>query len=161
MVTFSGHGSTTSWGDMSFPQSSFNQLTNDGMFPGVLSHACITGDFSVSTCWGETWTRTPERGGLWFWGSVPNSFWDEDDIQQIGEFEAFLGNDVYWPKGSLIRVSWLSTSTTAAAEAPSITSRATPSSATPVSYEDLAMTGIEDFTSASSVLPFPFPLRTL
>lgn len=101
MVTFSGHGSTTSWGDMSFPQSSFNQLTNDGMFPGVLSHACITGDFSVSTCWGETWTRTPERGGLWFWGSVPNSFWDEDDIQQIGEFEAFLGNDVYWPKGFL------------------------------------------------------------
>lgn len=98
-LTFSGHGSTTSWGDMSFGQSDFNQMTNDGMFPGVLSHACITGDYSVGTCWAETWTRTPERGGLYFWGSVPSSYWDEDDIQQKGEYEAFLGNDILWPKG--------------------------------------------------------------
>ncbi|MCK5786678.1 MAG: T9SS type A sorting domain-containing protein [Candidatus Sabulitectum sp.] len=101
MLAFSGHGSTTSWADMSFGQSSFNQLTNDGMFPGVLSHACITGDFSVGTCWAETWTRTPGKGGLWFWGSVPSSYWDEDDYQEKGEFEAFLGDDVYWPKGFL------------------------------------------------------------
>ena len=101
MLTFSGHGSETAWADMSFGSSSFNQLTNDGMFPGVISHACVTGNYAVSTCWGETWTRTPERGGLWFWGSVPNSMWDEDDYQQRGEYDAFLGNDVYWPKGFL------------------------------------------------------------
>lgn len=101
MVTFSGHGSTTSWGDMSFPQASFNQLTNHDMYPGVLSHSCVTGQYSVSTCWAETWTRTPERGGLWFWGSWPNTTWDEDDIQQMGEFEAFLGDDVHWPMGFL------------------------------------------------------------
>ncbi len=99
MVTFSGHGSSTSWSDMSFGSSDFNQLTNDGMFPGVLSHACNTGQFSTSTCWAETWTRTPERGGLYFWGSWDSSYWDEDDIQQRGEYESFLGNDVYWPKG--------------------------------------------------------------
>lgn len=101
MLTFSGHGSSTSWADMSFGSSSFNQLTNDGMFPGVLSHACNTGEFSVGTCWAETWTRTAGRGGLWFWGSVPSSYWDEDDYQEKGEFETFLGNDVYWPKGFL------------------------------------------------------------
>lgn len=99
MLTFSGHGSQTSWGDMSFGSSDFNQLTNDGMFPGVLSHACLTGAYSTGTCWGETWTRTPERGGIYFWGSVPSSYWDEDDIQQRGEYESFLGNDVHWPKG--------------------------------------------------------------
>ena len=101
MLTFSGHGSETSWGDMSFSQSYFNQLTNDGMFPGVLSHACVTGNYAVGTCWGETWTRTAGRGGLWFWGSVPNSLWTEDDIQQRAEFNSFLGDDVYWPKGFL------------------------------------------------------------
>ena len=101
MLTFSGHGSETSWADMSFSQSYFDQLTNDGMFPGVISHACVTGNFAVGTCWGETWTRTPGRGGLWFWGSVPNSLWSEDDIQQRGEFDCFLGDDVYWPKGFL------------------------------------------------------------
>ncbi len=101
MLTFSGHGSSTSWADMSFSQTYFNQLTNEDMYPGVLSHACNTGEYSVGTCWGETWTRTANKGGLWFWGSVPSSYWDEDDYQEKGEYESFLGNSVYWPKGFL------------------------------------------------------------
>ncbi|MCK5034625.1 MAG: T9SS type A sorting domain-containing protein [Candidatus Sabulitectum sp.] len=101
MLTFSGHGSETSWADMSFSSTYFNQLTNDGMFPGVISHACVTGNYAVGTCWGETWTRTAGKGGLWFWGSVPNSLWDEDDIQQRAEFDSFLGDGTYWPKGFL------------------------------------------------------------
>jgi len=101
MLTFSGHGSQTSWADMSFSSSNFAQLNNDPMLPGVLSHACLTGAYSTSTCWAETWTRTPGRGGLWFWGSVPSTYWDEDDYQEKGEYEAFLGNDIYWPKGFL------------------------------------------------------------
>ncbi|RKZ01150.1 hypothetical protein DRQ21_11190 [Candidatus Fermentibacteria bacterium] len=101
MLTFSGHGSQTSWADMSFSSSNFAQLNNEPMFPGVLSHACLTGAYSTSTCWAETWTRTPGKGGLWFWGSVPSTYWDEDDYQEKGEYEAFLGNDIYWPKGFL------------------------------------------------------------
>jgi len=102
MLTFSGHGSQTSWGDMSFGSSDFAQLTNDGEFPGVISHACLTGDYEVETAWCETWTRTPSRGGLWFWGSVPSSYWDEDDIQQRAEFEWFLSGDrIEWPMGFL------------------------------------------------------------
>ncbi len=99
MVTFSGHGSPTSWADMSFGASDFNQLTNDGMFPGVLSHACQTGQYSTSTCWAETWTRTPGKGGLYFWGSWPSTYWSEDDIQERGEYEYFLDDDIYWPMG--------------------------------------------------------------
>lgn len=101
MLTFSGHGSTTSWGDMSFGQSDFNQLTNDGMFPGVLSHSCNTGSYDTGTGWCETWTRTDGRGGLWFWGSDPSTYWDEDDWQQKAEFEAFLDTGIEWPMGFL------------------------------------------------------------
>ena len=101
MLTFSGHGSSTSWADMSFGQGSFNTLTNGSMLPGVLSHACNTGDYSVGTCWAETWTRTPSRGGLWFWGSVPSSYWDEDDYQEKGEFDYFLGQSINWAMGFL------------------------------------------------------------
>lgn len=99
MITFSGHGSSTSWADMSFGSSDFNQLTNDGMFPGVLSHACNTGQYNVGTCWAETWTRTPGRGGLYFWGSWPSTYWSEDDIQERAEYDLFLGDDVHWPMG--------------------------------------------------------------
>jgi hypothetical protein len=101
MVTFSGHGSTTSWGDMPFGQSNFDQLNNGDMLPGVISHACLTGDYGTSTAWCETWTRTPDRGGLWFWGSVPSTYWGEDDIQERGEYDYFLGQTVYWPMGFL------------------------------------------------------------
>ena len=101
MLTFSGHGSSTSWADMSFGQSSFDQLTNGSMLPGVLSHACNTGDYGTSTAWCETWTRTPSRGGLWFWGSVPSSYWDEDDYQEKGEYDYFLGQSINWSMGFL------------------------------------------------------------
>ena len=99
MLTFSGHGSETSWADMSFSSSNFNQLTNATMLPGVFSHACLTGDYGTSTCWGETWTRTPGKGGLWFFGSVPSTYWDEDDIQERAEMDWFLDDGVYWAKG--------------------------------------------------------------
>ncbi len=101
MLTFSGHGSKTSWVDMSFSAGNFNQLNNGPMFPGVLSHACLTGAYSTSTCWAERWTRTPNRGGLWFWGSVPNTYWGEDDYQEKGEYASFIGDNAYWPKGFL------------------------------------------------------------
>jgi hypothetical protein len=101
MLTFSGHGSSTSWGDMAYGQSDFNQLNNEGMFPGVLSHACNTGDYATGTCWAETWTRTAGRGGLWFWGSVPSSYWDEDDYMQRGEWESFIPTSTWWTMGFL------------------------------------------------------------
>ena len=58
LVIYSGHGSETSWADgPPFSQSDVNSLTNDGMYPFVCSHACMTGKFSVSECFGETWLR--------------------------------------------------------------------------------------------------------
>ena len=99
MLTFSGHGSQTSWGDMSFGSSDFAQLTNATMLPGVFSHSCVTGNYAYGTAWCETWTRTPGKGGLWFFGSVPSSYWDEDDIQERAEYEWFLGNGIHWAKG--------------------------------------------------------------
>ncbi|MBN1433250.1 T9SS type A sorting domain-containing protein [Candidatus Fermentibacterales bacterium] len=101
MLTFSGHGSETSWGDMPFSSGNFAQLNNDDMLPGVLSHACLTGSYNTDTGWCETWTRTPGKGAIWFWGSDPSTYWDEDDIQQKGEFAWFWGSLVYWPMGFL------------------------------------------------------------
>ncbi len=103
MLTFSGHGSTTSWDDMYFNSAHFAQLNNDGMFPGVLSHACLTGSYGsgATSAWCETWTRTPSKGGLWFWGSVPSTYWPEDDVMEKGEYHWFLGEDEYMTMGFL------------------------------------------------------------
>ncbi|MCI0472284.1 MAG: C25 family cysteine peptidase, partial [Ignavibacteria bacterium] len=77
---YSGHGSQTSWADgPPFNQANVNSL-NNSIFPFVYSYACLTGSFYMSgECFAETWVRIP-KGGVVFWGSSVNSFWDEDDI---------------------------------------------------------------------------------
>ncbi len=90
LVIYSGHGSQTSWGDgPPFSQSDVNGLTNDGMYPFVCSHACLTGQFSVAECFGETWLRAQNKGAIAFWGSSINTYWDTDDIIEKRMFDAW------------------------------------------------------------------------
>jgi len=95
LAIYSGHGSTTSWADgPPFSQSNVNALTNDGMYPFVCSHACLTNQFTVSECFGETWMRAPHKGGLAFWGATTYSYWDEDDILERNMFKAWWDDDI-------------------------------------------------------------------
>jgi len=90
LAIYSGHGSTTSWADgPPFSQSNVNDLTNTGMYPFVCSHACVTGQFTVSECFGETWLRAQNKAGFAFWGSSDNTYWDEDDILEKRMFKAW------------------------------------------------------------------------
>jgi len=90
LAIYSGHGGTTYWADGPyFDQNNVNALTNDGMYPFVCSHACITGTFSAPECFGETWLRAPHKAGLAFWGASESTFWDEDDILERRMFKAW------------------------------------------------------------------------
>ena len=95
LAIYSGHGSTTSWADgPPFSQSNVNALTNNGIYPFVCSHACVTGQFTVSECFGETWLRAQNKGGLAFWGSSDNTLWDEDDILEKRMFKAWWEDNI-------------------------------------------------------------------
>ncbi|KYK21091.1 hypothetical protein AYK25_03685 [Thermoplasmatales archaeon SM1-50] len=90
LAIYSGHGSTTGWADgPPFSQANVNALINEGMYPFVCSHACLTGQFTVSECFGETWLRAQNKGGLAFWGASDYSYWDEDDILEKRMFKAW------------------------------------------------------------------------
>jgi hypothetical protein len=90
LAIYSGHGSTTSWADgPPFSQSDVNGLTNDGIYPFVCSHACVTGTFTISECFGETWLRAPNKGALAFWGSSHNTYWTEDDTIEKKMFQSW------------------------------------------------------------------------
>jgi hypothetical protein len=90
LAVYSGHGGTDYWADGPvFHQSDVNGLTNDGMYPLVCSHACITGTFSSPECFGETWLRAPNKAGLAFWGASDNTYWDEDDLLEKSMFKAW------------------------------------------------------------------------
>jgi subtilisin-like proprotein convertase family protein len=86
MVNYSGHGGYTSWqGPTShggYDQADVRNNTNDGMYPFVISNACITGTLDREECFGETWQKVANRGAIAFLGASNNSYWDEDDYFQ-------------------------------------------------------------------------------
>jgi hypothetical protein len=100
LAIFSGHGSTTSWGDgPPFSQSNVRALTNQDMYPFVCSHACSTNTFDYPECFGETWLREERKAGLAFWGASASTLWNEDDILEKGMFKAWWDDGLEWIGG--------------------------------------------------------------
>ena len=95
LAVYSGHGAETSWADgPPFSQANVRALINE-VHPLVLSFSCLTGDYSYSECFGETWLRD-ESGSLAFYGSSVTSYWDEDDVLEQGVFDGAFDNDMTW-----------------------------------------------------------------
>jgi len=62
LVLYMGHGSTTAWSTTGFSVSHINSLTNDWKLPLVSCVACVNGNFSSTTCFGEAWLRATHNG---------------------------------------------------------------------------------------------------
>ncbi len=82
IINYCNHGSETSWGDANYSNSHVNALSNDYMWPMVISVACLNGKFNHSQpCFGETWLRATNNqdesiptgavGGMFSWISQP------------------------------------------------------------------------------------------
>ncbi len=86
IFNYSGHGGNYSWegptSNGAYEQSDVRANTNDGMYPFVISNACITGKLDRQECFGETWQKAPNKGAIAFLGASNNSYWDEDDLYQ-------------------------------------------------------------------------------
>ena len=95
IVCYSGHGSELSWSSVPYNQTNVRNLSNADKYPFVLSHACLTGKFSVSECFGETWAKVADKGGIAFWGASNLTYWDEDDILEKSMFEAAFVETCY------------------------------------------------------------------
>lgn len=106
MVNYSGHGGYTSWegptSHASYDQADINANTNDGLYPFVISNACITGTLDREECFGETWQRAPNKGAIAFWGASNNSYWDEDDVLQRNLHDNIFPMDSTPPLGILV-----------------------------------------------------------
>lgn len=89
LCIYSGHGYSGGWGCVPFDQSNVQNLQNYYMYPFVCSHACSTNPFNQGECFGETWLRVENKGGLAFWGASASTYWDEDDILERRMFKAW------------------------------------------------------------------------
>ncbi|MBN2055401.1 hypothetical protein JW905_10795 [bacterium] len=96
LLIYSGHGSETQWADgPPYYQSHVRGLANGDLLPWVSSHACLTGNFGIAECFGETWLRVSNKGSLAFWGASTYSYWDEDDVLEKGLFESVFSEELY------------------------------------------------------------------
>lgn len=89
LCVYSGHGYSGGWSCVPFNQNNIGSLQNQGMYPFVCSHACSTNPFNSAECFGETWLRAENKGGLAFWGASASTYWDEDDILEKRMFKAW------------------------------------------------------------------------
>jgi hypothetical protein len=92
---FSGHGSTTGWADgPPFSQGDVQGLWNDGLYPFVCSFSCVTGTYTLTECFTETWILEPNKAAAAIYGSSANSYWTEDDILQKRLFDVIYLDDI-------------------------------------------------------------------
>jgi hypothetical protein len=88
LITYSGHGSRFSWGGPAYGQSDIRNISNSGVFSVVTSFACVTGDFSTTESFGETWLLQSNKGAVAFIGSSASSYWGPDDVLERGMMDA-------------------------------------------------------------------------
>ena len=79
LISYTGHGSRTSWGGPGFYQSNIRNISHTGTFSVVTSFACLTGDFNATESFGETWMLQPNKGAVAFIGASSSSYWGPDD----------------------------------------------------------------------------------
>lgn len=63
LINYVGHGSETSWVNVSFGTSSINGLTNVNKYPFIMDVACVNGKFTRSgDCFAEAWMKATHNG---------------------------------------------------------------------------------------------------
>ncbi|GAI39352.1 unnamed protein product, partial [marine sediment metagenome] len=96
---YTAHGGQTAWFvgySSDFNINELSTLTNNlDMYPMPCGHCCVAADYQYSqNCFGETWDRLSNKGGICYFGSVPGTYWDEDDWLQRRYFDAIYADSV-------------------------------------------------------------------
>ncbi|MBN2542976.1 T9SS type A sorting domain-containing protein [bacterium] len=105
LANYSGHGYSGGWGNPGMAISDIEGLDNDGMLPFVMSNSCLTGKFNESTCFGEAWIRTPDRGAIAFLGASNSTYWTEDDIFEKRWYDAIFEDNIYTLTGATYKAN--------------------------------------------------------
>jgi hypothetical protein len=88
---YTAHGGQTCWCTSPYWYASQldGDLTNQDMYTFAAGHCCLANDYQYSSdCFGETWPKLQNKGGVSYFGSVPSTYWDEDDWLQRRYFDA-------------------------------------------------------------------------
>lgn len=83
-VNYTAHGGTTDWSDPNFNVYDVNALQNTNEYSFVVGNCCLTNKFDVGVCFGESWLRAENKGGIIYIGGTNSTYWDEDYWWSVG-----------------------------------------------------------------------------
>jgi hypothetical protein len=99
LLTYSGHGSKSSWSDgmININQNTVRSFVSNQISPFVASFACLTGDFANDNAdsvesFGETWMIQPAKGAIAFLGSADDTYWEPDDRLERVMYDRLFSN---------------------------------------------------------------------
>jgi hypothetical protein len=89
-VNYTGHGSSDGWlytangTNFYLKQADIAKLTNNNMYPFVISNACRTGQYNNASSLANKMVLAEGKGALGFIGCSNDSYWDEDFYWSVG-----------------------------------------------------------------------------
>ncbi len=83
-INYTGHGDESGWLHVNIKSSDIQSFENKNMYPFIISNACRTAQFNLSTGFGTKMLTTFEKGAVGFIGCSNDSYWDEDFTWAVG-----------------------------------------------------------------------------
>jgi len=90
VVTYIGHGSTTSWGTTGFSNNDVKNLRNGENLPVIWSVACVNGKFESRECFAEAWLRQPSGGAIAMEAASTNEAWVPPCDKQAATVNSYI-----------------------------------------------------------------------
>ncbi|MBG0858603.1 MAG: hypothetical protein IQL11_03800, partial [Bacteroidales bacterium] len=83
-LNYTGHGDASGWLHLNIKVPDIPSFTNSNMYPFVISNACGTSRYNLSSSFGNKMVLTEGKGAIGFIGCSNDSYWDEDFYWAIG-----------------------------------------------------------------------------
>lgn len=83
-INYTGHGEAAGWLHVNLKTSDIPLLTNKNMYPFIISNACLTGQYGLSSSFGSRLLLASEKGAIGYIGCSNDSYWDEDFYWAVG-----------------------------------------------------------------------------
>jgi hypothetical protein len=97
-INYTGHGEASGWLHVNIKTPDIQAFQNKNMYPFVISNACRTAQFNLSTSFGTRMLLAANKGAIGFIGCSNDSYWDEDYYWAVGS-GPISGDPTYNPSG--------------------------------------------------------------
>ncbi len=77
-INYTGHGDASGWLHLNIKVADTVLMKNKNMYPFIISNACKTSQFNLSSSFGNNMLLTRNKGAIGFIGCSNDSYWDED-----------------------------------------------------------------------------------